>query len=289
MEQNHVEPNAEPAPAKINLFLHVTGRRADGYHLLDSVAVFAGIEDRIAFTPSDELSLTVTGPFTRSLAAEPDNLVLRAARALAAESGLRPTGALHLHKRIPVASGIGGGSADAAATLRLLCRVWRLNLGDPVLDRIAAGLGADVPVCLRNRPMRMGGVGEVLTPAPALPPCGLVLVNPGVPLATASVFRARAGDYSGGVVLPNGWDTAQEMAASLMGLANDLEAPAVGLVPAIRDVLGAIDGTPNCLLARMSGSGATCFGLFASPEDAGDAAKRLARTGWWSWGGSLAR
>lgn len=280
--------DAEPAHAKVNLFLRVTGKRADGYHLLDSLAVFAGIADRITVAPSDTLSLAVTGPFAASLAAEPDNLVQRAARMLAAEAGVPPVAALTLDKRIPVASGIGGGSADAAAALRLLRRAWRLNLEDAVLDRIAAGLGADVPVCLRDRPMRMRGVGELLTPAPALPRCGLLLVNPGVPLATAAVFRARTSGFSPEAVLPGGWDAAQEMAATLAGLANDLEAPAIGLVPAIRDVLSAIAATRGCLLARMSGSGATCFGLFADPLGAEAAAAGLARTGWWCWGGPLA-
>jgi 4-diphosphocytidyl-2-C-methyl-D-erythritol kinase len=284
-----VNPNAEFAPAKINLFLHVTGRRADGYHLLDSLVVFAGIADRLVVEPSEMLSLAVTGPFAAALSAESDNLVLRAARTLAAECGVRATGALSLDKRIPVASGIGGGSADAAAAVRLLCRVWRLDPDSGTLDRIAAGLGADVPVCLRNRSMRMNGVGEILTPAPALPPCGLVLVNPGIPLATASVFRARSRGYSRNATLPDGWDTAQELVASLSGLTNDLEVPAIGMVPEIRDVLRVISNTRGCLLARMSGSGATCFGLFANAAEAEAAATELAGPGWWTWGGSLAR
>jgi len=181
----------ERAPAKVNLFLHVTGKRADGYHLLDSLAVFAGVADRLSFVPAETLSLAVTGPFVASLSAEPDNLVLRAARALAEACGVRPSGALTLDKHIPVASGTGGGSADAAAALRLLCRAWNVAPDAAVLERIASGLGADVPVCLRNQPLRMRGVGEILTPAPELPECGMVLVNPGIPLATAAVFRAR--------------------------------------------------------------------------------------------------
>lgn len=280
--------NAELAPAKVNLFLRVTGKRADGYHLLDSLAVFAGIADRLTFAPSEALSLTVIGRFAPSLAAEADNLVLRAARMLAANSGVKPFGALGLDKQIPVASGIGGGSADAAAALRLLCRAWRLDPPDTVLNRIAAALGADVPVCLHCRPMRMRGVGEILTAAPALPPCGLLLVNPGIALSTVSVFRARAGGYTSEAMLPDGWDSAQQMAACLSGLTNDLDAAAISLVPAIRDVLHAIAGTRGCLLARMSGSGATCFGLFANPPEAAAAASELARPGWWSWGGPLA-
>jgi 4-diphosphocytidyl-2-C-methyl-D-erythritol kinase len=284
------EFDAEAAPAKVNLFLHVTGKREDGYHLLDSLVVFAGVADRIQFTPSDTLALAATGPFAASLAAEPDNLVLRAARMLAAESGLRPVGTLTLDKRVPVASGVGGGSADAAATLRLLCRVWRLSPQDQAVARIASRLGSDVPVCLHSQPMRMRGVGDKLTPVASLPPCGLVLVNPGVPLPTTSVFRARASEnYTPGAVLPDAWDTARQMATTLNGLTNDLEAPAIGLVPTIRDVLRAIADRPGCLLARMSGSGATCFGLFANAEDATVAVGELARPGWWSWGGGLAR
>jgi 4-diphosphocytidyl-2-C-methyl-D-erythritol kinase len=281
------ELNTEPAPAKVNLFLHVTGKRPDGYHLLDSMAVFTDLADRIAVAPADDLSLAVSGPFATSLVDEADNLVLRAARALAAAAGMRASGALHLHKQIPVASGIGGGSADAAATLRLLCRVWRLDAANAVLQQIAAGLGADVPVCLSCRPMLMRGAGEILTEAPALPQCGLVLVNPGIPLATVAVFRARSGGFSDAARLPDGWNTAQRLAAWLSGAANDLEAPAIGLVPAIRQVLDAIGATEGCLLARMSGSGATCFGLFAEAADATAAAAELARPGWWSWGGSL--
>jgi 4-diphosphocytidyl-2-C-methyl-D-erythritol kinase len=282
------ESDAESAPAKVNLYLHVTGKRPDGYHLLESLVVFAGIADRITFAPAAALSLTVTGPFASSLAAEPDNLVLRAARALATEAGVPAAGALCLDKRIPVASGIGGGSADAAAALRLLCRVWRLSPSSPVLDRIAVGLGADVPVCLHNRSMHMCGVGEILTPAPVLPRCGIVLVNPGTPLATVSVFRARAGDFSRAAVLPGGWDTVKDLAADLSRMANDLQAAAIGLAPVVGDVLHAIGGTRDCLLARMSGSGATCFGLFADAAGAEAAAAELVRPGWWTWGGSLA-
>jgi 4-diphosphocytidyl-2-C-methyl-D-erythritol kinase len=238
--------------------------------------------------PAEELSLTVTGPFASALTAEPDNLILRAARALAAEAGVRAMGALGLDKQIPVAAGIGGGSADAAATLRLLCRVWRLSPAEADLDRIAGGLGADVPVCLRNRPMRMRGVGEILSQAPALPRCGVVLVNPGTPLATVSVFRARGGGFSRDAVLPGGWDSVDAMAATLSEMSNDLEAAAISLVPAIGDVLDVIAGAPGCLLARMSGSGATCFGLFANALAAETAAAAIARPGWWHWGGSLA-
>ena len=177
------------AHAKINLYLHVTGRRADGYHLLDSLAVFAEVHDVLEMAPSPTLSLNIGGPFGAGLAAERDNLVLRAARGLAQATGTDRGAALRLTKTLPVASGIGGGSADAAAALRLLAEAWDV----PVPADLPASLGADVPVCLASQPCRMEGVGERLTRTASLPPCGLVLVNPGVAVATPAVFRARRG------------------------------------------------------------------------------------------------
>jgi 4-diphosphocytidyl-2-C-methyl-D-erythritol kinase len=276
---------AEQAPAKINLFLHVLGRRADGYHRLDSLAVFAGAADRLWAEPATDLTLELAGPFGAALAAEPDNLVLRAARSLAAMAGVTPAVRLVLEKALPVASGIGGGSADAAAALRLLARLWGAAAAQVDLTAIAATLGADVPVCLAGKPARMGGVGETLTSAPRLPRFGLVLVNPGLPVATASVFRARVGPFSAPAVLPDGWADARAMAADLALLRNDLEGPARVLCPPIDAVLEALASRPGCLLARMSGSGATCFGLFPEPEAAAAAAAALARPGWWCWGG----
>jgi 4-diphosphocytidyl-2-C-methyl-D-erythritol kinase len=276
---------SEFAPAKVNLYLHVTGRRADGYHLLDSLAVFPAVGDRLRAAPAEVLSLTVEGTFGAALAGEADNLVLRAARALGATQGAR----IVLEKHLPVASGIGGGSADAAAALRLLCRLW----GRPPAARsialapIALALGADVPVCVASRPARMGGVGETLTPAPGLPPAGMVLVNPGVSLATAAVFRARTGGFSASAELPVSWSDAAAMAGDLAKLRNDLEPPAIALCPVIGVVLAALAAVPGCLLARMSGSGATCFGLFPDAATAEAAARALARPGWWCWGGAL--
>jgi 4-diphosphocytidyl-2-C-methyl-D-erythritol kinase len=277
------------APAKLNLFLHVTGRRPDGYHLLDSLVAFADCGDTLHASAAAELSLTIRGPFAAGLAGEADNLVLRAARTLAAEAGVPALARLELEKHLPVASGIGGGSADAAATLRLLCRLWRVAPDPAALDRLALRLGADVPVCLGCQPTRMGGTGEKLAPAPALPPCAVLLVNPGVAVATAEVFRARSGPYSAPAHLPEGWPDAPAMAADLATLANDLEAPARSLCPAIGDVLASIAAQPGCLLARMSGSGATCFGLFAEQASAEHAAGGAARPGWWAWAGALRR
>lgn len=279
---------SEFAPAKINLFLHVTGKRADGYHLLDSLVVFAGIGDRLHAEPSDGLSLVVTGPFAAGLDAEGDNLVLRAARALADAAGIAPNAALRLEKNLPVASGIGGGSADAAAALRLLSRLWSVALDPASMHRIAERLGADVPVCLAGHPTRMRGVGEQLDPAPALPAYGMVLVNPGVALGTADVFRARRAAFSAPAELPGKWNSAEAMATGLRGLTNDLQPPAIALRPIVGHVLAALTARPGCLLSRMSGSGATCFGLFPDPEQAARQAAAVAREGWWSWGGAMA-
>ncbi len=276
----------ELAPAKVNLFLHVTGRRADGYHTLDSLAVFAGAADRLAAEPADALSLHVTGPFAAALSG--DNLVLRAARALADATGVAPRARLILDKRLPVASGIGGGSADAAAALRLLTRLWAVEVTPEALAELALSLGADVPVCLAGRAARMGGVGEALTPAPGLPPCGLLLVNPGAAVATADVFRSRRGGFSPSAALPSSWADASSMAADLAVLRNDLQEPACALQPSIAQALEAVASCPGCLLARMSGSGATCFGLFPDGALASAASRSLARPGWWTWGGALA-
>jgi 4-diphosphocytidyl-2-C-methyl-D-erythritol kinase len=279
----------EPAPAKLNLFLHVVGRRADGYHLLDSLVAFAEIGDVLDAAPAAALSLAIQGPFAARLSAGPDNLVHRAAMALAAETGIAPTGRLTLRKNLPVASGIGGGSADAAAALRLLCRLWNVAPQPAVLARLAARLGADVPVCLAGRTSRMGGIGDQLEPAPVLPDCGVLLVNPGVAVPTADVFRARQGGCSAPAALPGSWPDATAMAADLRALRNDLEPAAVGLQPVIAQVLAALAGLPGCLMARMSGSGATCYGLFADVGSAGRALGSVRQAEWWCWAGALRR
>jgi 4-diphosphocytidyl-2-C-methyl-D-erythritol kinase len=275
----------DAARAKVNLFLHVLGRRPDGYHLLDSLAVFPPVGDVLTAERSSTLSLHLTGPFGAMLATESDNLVLRAARALAASAGVPALASLTLDKRLPVASGIGGGSADAAAALRLLAQLWGVQAD---LAAIAATLGADVPVCLDSRGARMRGLGEQLGAAPALPEAGIVLLNPGGSVATALVFRTRQGDYGKAAALPDAWPDAAAMARDLAGLRNDLQPAALALHPPIGQALAALDADPVCLLARMSGSGATCFGLYASAAAAARAASSLARPGWWCWGGALA-
>ncbi len=276
------------APAKLNLYLHVVGRRPDGYHLLDSLVAFAAVGDELTLAPAPELSLTLDGPFGRHLDAADDNLVLKAARALAAQAGRTPGAAIRLTKRLPVASGIGGGSADAAATLRGLNRLWNLGLPNSALARIGLGLGADVPVCLAGVPSFFGGIGDDIASAGRLPRAHVVLVNPGAPLATAAVFRARAQAAAGlHYSQPARWTEAVPDALALAGLlakrSNDLTAAAVALLPTIADVLAALEQVPACLLARLSGSGATCFGLFAERGEAREAAAAIAAAhpDWW--------
>ena len=267
------------APAKINLWLHVTGRRPDGYRELDSLVAFADIGDRLAAAPAEALSLSATGPFAAALGDGSENLVLEAARALAAHCGVPANAALHLEKNLPVASGVGGGSADAAAALRLCARLWQADIGGEGLARLALGLGADVPVCLAGRTARMTGIGERLTPvAPPPPAAPAVLVNPGTPLSTRRVFDALAGPFSPPAELRNG-----DLAACAVANRNDLEAPAIALAPPIADVLAALRAEPGSRLARMSGSGATCFGLFGSDPAAANAAGAIAAAhpSWW--------
>ncbi len=281
----------ERAHAKINLFLHVTGRRPDGYHLLDSLAVFAGAHDVLSGTAAPALELSVSGRFGAALHGEEasSNLVVRAGGLLRAAGhlGAEAGAAFLLQKNLPVASGIGGGSADAAAALRLLCRLWPDRAPDPGrLRALAATLGADVPVCLSQRPARMGGIGDLLSAAPLLPEHGLLLVNCGTAVSTPAVFRARAPGVRAPADLPDGWSDAAVMAAELGRLHNDLQSAAIALCPAIAEVLAAIGQQRGCLLARMSGSGATCFGLFPHAAAAAAAASALDRPDWWVWGGA---
>jgi 4-diphosphocytidyl-2-C-methyl-D-erythritol kinase len=280
-------PLHEAARAKVNLCLHVVGKRADGYHLLDSLAVFPEVGDRLEVFPAETLSLQLTGRFGTNLRAEPDNLVLRAARGLAELAGVAAKARIVLEKNLPVSSGIGGGSADAAAALRVLQRLWGVAVDEDALAALALRLGADVPVCLAQRPTRMQGVGEVLAEAPVLPASGMVLVNPLVAVATPAVFKARSGGFSPPPALPAAWVDAGAMAQALAGLTNDLQAPAISLCPQIAEVLAALRADPTCLLARMSGSGATCFGVYETAELARQAALGVQRDIWWVWGGAL--
>ena len=271
----------EFAPAKVNLTLHVTGQRADGYHLLDSLVAFADIGDSVMIAPwADGPELRIIGPQAGGLVPSDDNLCLRASRAMG--GGV----AITLTKVLPVSSGIGGGSADAAAVLRVMRRIGRAL--PPAPDILA--LGADVPVCLHGRAVRMTGVGDGLTPV-TLPDAWLVLANPGVALSTPQVFGALTRrDHPPMAVLPRLRGVA-ELAACLAMQRNDLEPAATSLAPVIATVKAALTAQPGCLLARMSGSGATCFGLFADGLSASAAARALQaqRPDWWVAAGQMLR
>jgi len=264
------------ARAKINLALHIISKRTDGYHLLDSLAAFADVGDRISVSPARELSLTVTGPMAATVPRNEDNLVLRAARLLGGVQGAHIT----LEKILPVASGIGGGSSDAAAALRLLCDLWSVALPD--CDRLIA-LGADIPVCLSSAPQRMRGTGDKLDVIANMPTFEAVLVTPNQELSTAAVFAALEttqnlplGD------LPSGADR-REWIEYISRMRNDMQSAAIGLAPSIGGVCSALSETNGCDIARMSGSGATCFGLFARADDARLAARelRVKHPHWW--------
>ena len=277
----------DTAPAKINLTLRVLGRRADGYHILESLVVFAGVEDRLNFVPGGAARLTVRGGDPKVLGPIEDNLILRAARGLSAEIGALKLGRFTLRKRLPIAAGVGGGSADAAAALRLLARANRLRRDDPRLFKVARTVGADVPVCVDPRPRVMRGIGEVLSAPIALPKLPAVLVNPGVAVPTKEVFRLLGRKPSSAPSripkarkVPRGRG---KLIAFLVTDRNDLEAPAIQLAPAIATVLAALREAQGCELARMSGSGATCFGLFTNARAAAAAARRLKgqHPTWW--------
>jgi 4-diphosphocytidyl-2-C-methyl-D-erythritol kinase len=280
----------EAAPAKVNLTLRVMGRRPDGYHEIESLVVFASLGDALGFTPGRALALVVRGPTAAAAGAPADNLVLKAARAFAAEiEGSKP-GRFVLSKRLPVAAGLGGGSADAAAALRLLARENQVALDDARLMLAARTTGADVPVCLDPQPRLMRGIGDLLSEPLRLARLPAVLLNPGVSVATRDVFIALKAPALDPARIPEarlpplgGEGTRDELVAFLSGQANDLEAPAIALHPIIADALAALRALPDCRLARMSGSGATCFGLFGTIRSAAAAARRLraAHPSWW--------
>ena len=282
-------PITVEARAKVNLYLHVVGKRPDGYHLLDSLIAFGGAADTLTVAPADTLTLTVDGPTASLLPPGEVNIIEKAAHLLAEAAEVPARAAIHLTKRLPVAAGIGGGSADAAAALTGLSRLWGTSLPPDRMAALALTLGADVPMCLDGRALSVSGVGEVLVPAPKLPPVWILLVNPMVACHTPAVFKARTGDFGIPAPLTRAPLDAADFARELSARSNQLTEAAIGVVPEIARVLDAIAAQPACLLARMSGSGATCFGLFAT-EAAARAADQAIKTGsptWWSAQGPL--
>ena len=269
------------APAKINLYLHVVGRRANGYHELDSLIAFTDEFDVLTLEPSDGLTLEIEGTFSRRLPDPDDNLVLRAARALGEAAGVNPVARIRLRKELPVAAGLGSGSADAAAALRGLAQLWGIDPEKVDLKEVGFSLGTDIPACLVSDTVHVGGVGEHLEAGPELPDAGIVLINPGVTLSTPSVFRARRGGFSPEAPMMKPPGSLAGLVRELEDRSNDLTEPALRLAPVIREVLSALEAAPGCRLARLSGSGATCFGLFDDPAAAEAAAATLDMDGWW--------
>jgi 4-diphosphocytidyl-2-C-methyl-D-erythritol kinase len=284
--------------AKVNLTLRVVGRRTDGYHDIESVVAFADCADRLTLTPGSELTLQMAGPLAQACGDTSDNLVLKAARLLGERVPDMKAGSFILDKVLPVAAGIGGGSADAAAALRLLARLNGLSLDDERLLEVALETGADVPVCLASRACDMTGVGETLMPL-SLPIIPCVMVNPCVPVATKDVFTALglrngellvgATDVLGGTDWPEAGASVEDWVEVLAESFNDLEAPATRIQPVIGEVIAALNATNGAWLARMSGSGATCFAIYENTADAGRAADTIRRDqpGWWVHAGTL--
>jgi 4-diphosphocytidyl-2-C-methyl-D-erythritol kinase len=277
----------EEARAKINLTLHVLGKRPDGYHELDSLVVFADLCDELTFTPAPEDSLSIEGPFATAL--EGENLILKAQRTVAGWLGREIHGHFHLHKAIPVAAGVGGGSSDAAAAIRILLRAHGETGGAENYIEKAAAVGADVPVCLYNRAAWMRGLGERVSAAPELAPLPAILVNPRIKVPTPAVFKhLNAGPLRPGGAAPSqlaaaDFSNPEKAAEALQHGRNDLEPPASAIEPAVERTLDAIRQQEGCLLARLSGSGPTCFGLFPTREIAARAAAVVAREqpDWW--------
>jgi 4-diphosphocytidyl-2-C-methyl-D-erythritol kinase len=288
----------EDARAKVNLTLRVAGRRVDGYHDIESVVAFADCADRLSLTPGSKLDLQMSGPLAQACGETGDNLVLKAARLLGGQVPDLKAGQFTLEKVLPVAAGIGGGSADAAAALRLLAQLNGLALDDQRLLDVALKTGADVPVCLASRACDMTGVGETLLSL-SLPMMPCVMVNPRVPVATKDVFQAlglRSGELLVGasdVLQATAWPepgaSVEDWVEALAASSNDLEVPATRIEPVIGKVISALNATNGAWLARMSGSGATCFAIYENTAEAQRAAQQimLDQPGWWVHAGVL--
>jgi 4-diphosphocytidyl-2-C-methyl-D-erythritol kinase len=274
------------APAKLNLSLHITGKRPDGYHTLESLVAFTEFGDTLEIMPADTLTLAVTGPFADALhISDEQNLVMKAASMLRLRTGCTAGARLVLHKQIPVSAGLGGGSSDAAAALRGLYRFWRIDNDhdEGVLHHIARKIGSDVPACLVRQTAWVRGAGEEVSPLTSFPEASIVLVKPAEELLTADIYRSFSGNFTPRGTMPNALPDVNSLVQAIQPKRNDLQSPAMTLLPIINDVLSAIGATRGCLLARMSGSGPTCFGIYATPHDAQHAAQGLNHTysSWW--------
>jgi 4-diphosphocytidyl-2-C-methyl-D-erythritol kinase len=287
------------APAKINLHLHITGKRDDGYHELESLIAFADIGDWISLKPSTAFNLQITGPFAKSFSAPersagPDsqNIILQALYRLAAKAQKSaPPVSITLEKNIPLASGMGGGSSNAASTIWAALKLWDIELSRPALDDLLLSLGADVPVCFHAAPALLRGIGDVVTPLSFLPEMPVVLMNPLKPCPTAGIFKSYRGGFKPESILPAHIEKAKKLLHFIRANDNDLTAAAVQMVPEITNIIQALKNTKGCQLARMTGSGATCFGLFENLPEAHMAAQTLGRENpdWWIKPGILNR
>ncbi len=286
------------APAKINLYLHVTGRLESGYHTLDSLVAFADIGDHITIQPADELSFDITGPYARAFSKmahdtsrASENLVIRAIHGLSEMMGEKPNVKIKLHKNLPLSSGIGGGSSDAAATLWGLLELWEIPSASPSLQGMMSRLGADVPVCFACQPKRIRGIGDVLDSVPHLPEIPIVLVNPLKQCATAEVFAFFSGAYKEPIPLPEDLGTYNSLISFLKEHENDLHKAACQIVPEIDNISNTLSSQKGCGLARLSGSGATCFGLFEDEAHAKMAVQNIRQDNpdWWVKTGWLNR
>jgi 4-diphosphocytidyl-2-C-methyl-D-erythritol kinase len=280
------------APAKINLYLHVVGRRADGYHLLDSLVTFVdGVGDRLRIIPAEAFSLHIEGEAAGALAATAvnDNLVTRAAHALAKATGKRLNCKIILDKDMPIASGIGGGSSDAAACLLGLCQFWQIDADMEILMPIARSLGQDVVACLTQQTCYFRGIGDEIAESPSLPKAAILMVNPRQPVPTPAVFAARSGAFSQAAEFASRPTDLAALIKSLESCRNDLTAPALTIAPVIKQCLQALQNSEACLYTTMSGSGATCFGLFADSAQAAAAGTKLRQhhPDWWIRQGTI--
>jgi 4-diphosphocytidyl-2-C-methyl-D-erythritol kinase len=269
------------APAKINLYFNVTGRRADGFHLVDSLVGFTSLGDELTIRNGEPLDIVSDGPFADRMPPPYKNLVYQAAQLLADAAGVQARAHITITKNLPVAAGIGGGSTDAAAAIKALASLWGIAEGSVDLYALGLTLGSDVPACLLAQTTYASGIGEVLEKAPPLPKTGILLVNPGVALVTSSVFQARKGGFNPPDRITKAPKDAASFAVILAERGNDLTDAAIRLCPVIRNVMSALDAAPGCHLTRMTGSGATCFGIFDDLASAEAAAPGLAQEGWW--------
>lgn len=269
------------APAKINLYLHILGKTENGYHLIDSLAVFANIGDVVEVAQSDKITVTTTGDYAGFIA-DNDNIVTKAALSLHKHFNVKSGAAITLHKNLPVGSGMGGGSADAAAAISLLVRLWKINAPQKDLHEIALSLGSDVPACMQSGPLYMSGSGEIIEPAPKLPGLCALLVGTGKQLLTKDVYNKYSGSFS---TPANRMKkiSQDDFIKFLKTTRNDLQNPAIELMPEISEIIKTLEDEKDCLIARMSGSGSTCFGLFAKRKYADDIAIKLGRKhpSWW--------